>query len=195
MSDYWASDDPYCWSDASEVLKNRLGLKSSAPLQEAETAFVEARARAGLPSGRFSLTHYRACHTWLFGDVYDWAGSYRTVRLAKGSSVFCFPEHIDGQMKALFEDLKRGGFLRQTHRAEFVSRAAWFWSEINAIDPFREGNGRVQTLFLANMALSGGWYLDLTRLQPTPTIDAMIASFKAGSGVQLEDLVNDLIRA
>jgi cell filamentation protein len=75
--------------------------------------------------------------------------------LAKGQSVFCFPEHIDGQMKAVFTDLKSGGYLKQTSRLAFVERAAWFWSEINAIHPFREGNGRTQTLFLAEMALAG----------------------------------------
>jgi cell filamentation protein len=164
-------------------------------LSEAETALVETRAKAGLPNGRFSLTHYRACHRWLFGDLYDWAGTFRTVRLAKGQSVFCFPEHIDGQMRALFQSLKDQGHLAQTNRSEFVARAAWFWSELNAIHPFREGNGRTQTLFLANMALAGGWYLDLTRLAPKPTIDAMVASFKAGSGVSLEALIEQSIKA
>jgi cell filamentation protein len=126
--------------------------------------------------------------------VYDWAGQYRRVRLAKGESVFCFPEHIDSQMRALFGALRAGQYLGQTKRIAFVKRAAWFWSEINAIQPFREGNGRTQTLFLANMALADGWYLDLTRLAPEPTLLAMVASFKAGTGAPLEALVDGLIR-
>jgi cell filamentation protein len=115
------------------------------------------------------------------------------VRLAKGQSVFCFPEHIEGQLRALFGELKAGHYLKQTTCDDFVRRAAWFWSAINAVHPFREGNGRTQTLFLANMALAGGWYLDLTRLEPEPTIAAMIASFKAGSYAPLEALVDGLI--
>jgi cell filamentation protein len=195
MSDYWSPSDPYCWTDSADVLRNRLGIKAAENLAEAETGFVETRIRAGLPKGRFSVTHYRACHRWLFGDVYHWAGQYRTVRLSKGRSVFCYPEHIDSQMKTLFANLKSGGHLRQTSREAFVERAAWFWSELNAIHPFREGNGRTQTLFLAEMALAGGWYLDLTRLQPKPTIEAMVASFKAGSGGPLEALVDGLSRS
>jgi cell filamentation protein len=117
MSDYWALNDPYCWPERSGVLRNRLGLKDGQELSEAETAFVDARAKAGLPFGRFSLTHYRACHRWLFGDLYEWAGHYRTVRLAKGQSVFCFPEHIDGQMRTLFKDLKANDYLKQKSRA------------------------------------------------------------------------------
>jgi cell filamentation protein len=146
MSDYWSSDDPYCWL-GSNILRNKIGIRDQRRLQLVEADLVRARAIAGLPNGRFSLTHYRACHRWLFGDVYDWAGQYRRVRLAKGESVFCFPEHIDSQMRALFEALRAGQYLSQTERPAFVSRAAWFWSEINAIHPFREGNGRTQTLF------------------------------------------------
>lgn len=194
MSDYWVGNDPYCWPTSAGVLRNRLGLTASPELEEAETALVEARAIAGLPNGRFSVTHYRACHAWLFGDVYAWAGRYRRVRLAKGQSVFCFPEHIDGQMRALFLALKQGGYLAQKGRHDFVTRAAWFWSELTAIHPFREGNGRTQTLFLANLALAGGWYLDLTRLEPATTIAAIVGSFKAGNGVPLEALVGSLIK-
>jgi cell filamentation protein len=193
MSGYWANNDPYCWP-GTNILRNRLEIRDQSALDEAENGLVNVRAIAGLPNGRFSLTHYRACHRWLFGDVYDWAGQYRRVRLAKGESVFCFPEHIDSQMRALFGALRAGQYLGQTRRKAFVKRAAWFWSEINAIHPFREGNGRTQTLFLANMALAGGWYLDLTRLAPEPTLLAMVASFKAGTGAPLEALVDGLIR-
>jgi cell filamentation protein len=194
MTDYWASNDPYCWPNTSTLI-NKLNITDPIKLQAIESDAVRARADIGLPIGRFSLTPYRACHRWLFGDLCNWAGNYRTVRLAKGQSVFCFPEHIDGQMKALFQDLKASGCFKHDSRPEFIARAAWFWSELNAIHPFREGNGRTQTLFLANMALAGGWYLHLTRLQPAPTINAMIASFKAGSGKPLEALVDGLIRS
>jgi cell filamentation protein len=193
MTDYWAANDPYCWP-RSTCLQNRLNIFDPIKLQSVEGDLVRARADIGLPNGHFSLTHYKACHKWLFGDVYAWAGNYRTVRLAKSQSVFCFPEHIEGQMRALFTDLKQSGFLAQTDRAHFVARTAWFWSELNAIHPFREGNGRAQTLFIANLALSGGWYLDLTRLKPAPTISAMAASFQKGDGTPLEPLIEGLIK-
>jgi cell filamentation protein len=192
MSGYWTHNDPYCWPQTN-ILRNRLEIRDQSALDEAENGLVNVRAIAGFPNGRFSLTHYRACHRWLFGDVYDWAGNYRTVRLAKSQSVFCFPEHIDSQMRQLFGELKAQNFLRQSCRDAFVKRAAWFWSQLNAIHPFREGNGRTQTLFLANIALAGGWYLDLTRLAPKPTLSAMIASFKTGHGGPLEVLIDGLI--
>ena len=193
MTVYWSGNDPYCWPNTT-TLRNRLNITASIKLQSVESDLVRARADLGLPAGRFSLTHYRSCHKWLFGDVYAWAGNYRSVRLTKVESVFCFPEFIDCQMRALFLGLKQTNFLCQKDPVEFVQRAAHFWSEINAIHPFREGNGRTQTLFLAQMALDGGWFLDLTRLLPEPTIAAMTASFKTGNGKPLEPLIEGLIR-
>jgi fido (protein-threonine AMPylation protein) len=41
-------------------------------------------------------------------DVYDWAGTYRTVRISKGENSFCYPEHIPSQMNALFQKIRNG---------------------------------------------------------------------------------------
>jgi cell filamentation protein len=38
----------------------------------------------------------------------------------------------------------------------WVHRAAYFLGEINAVHPFREGNGRTQREFIRELALAGG---------------------------------------
>jgi cell filamentation protein len=38
--------------------------------------------------GHFDTAHFREIHRYLFQDVYDWAGEYRTVEFSKGSSAF-----------------------------------------------------------------------------------------------------------
>jgi cell filamentation protein len=63
---------------------------------------VTARGLEPLPAGRFTPTHLRAIHRHLFQDVYAWAGRYRTIRISKGNSMFCYPEHIDVQIRSLF---------------------------------------------------------------------------------------------
>ena len=50
------------------------------------------RADEALPGGRLAVPHYKAIHRHLFQDVYAWAGQYRTVRIAKDGSAFCYPE-------------------------------------------------------------------------------------------------------
>src|SRR4029453_6361106 len=95
-----------------------------------------------LPAGRLSARHYRAIHHHLFRDVYSWAGRYRMVRLTKGRSTFCYPEHIAAEMTRLLSALRRAQFLPRLYVDEFAAQAAHFLAELNAIHPFRKGNGR-----------------------------------------------------
>jgi cell filamentation protein len=135
---YAAIADPYCYPGTT-VLKNRLGLRDQARLDAFEKEVTSARADADVPSGRLSYRHYRAIHRHLFQDVYSWAGRIRTVRISKGGNPFCYPEHIDREMKRLFADLQTWKFLRGLGAAEFAAGAAHFLAEVNAIHPFREG--------------------------------------------------------
>jgi cell filamentation protein len=173
---YQADPDPYCYPDSS-VLKNRAFLTTEAELEEFETAMTFARSEEPLPRGRLSASHYRAIHHHLFQDVYAWAGKDRTVRLSKGDSTFCYPEHIGAEMKRVFSWLNQENFLRGQSLPKFARNAAHFLAELNAIHPFREGNGRTQLTFLALLADQAGHPLDLDRLDPERTLDAMIKSF------------------
>ena len=130
-----------------------------------------------MPNGKLSVTHYRAVHRHLFQDIYAWAGEYRTVRIAKGKSLFCFPENIASEMRGLFADFRNAQCLRGTTRKEFASGAAHFLATLNAIHPFREGNGRAQLTFIVMLAEQAGHRLDLDRLVPDAFLRAMIWSF------------------
>lgn len=187
---YQVQVDPYCYPD-SDVLKNKAGLESGAALEAFETAMTFARSEEPLPPGRLSVRHYRAVHHHLFQDVYPWAGKFRTVRLAKGASTFCYPENIAGEMTALFAGLQQHQFLRHRTASEFAKVAAHFLSELNAIHPFREGNGRTQLTFLALLADRAGHPLDLDKLDPEATLAAMIASFN-GDGQSLTAVIGTL---
>ena len=66
------------------------------------------------------------------------------MRIAKGDSMFCYPEYISEQMSGLFVELKAKRFLRELTPNAFAVAAARFLSTLNAIHPFRDGNGRAQ---------------------------------------------------
>ena len=138
-----AHRDPYCYKGTS-VLKNRQGIRSQDRLTRLETAVVAQRALEPLPRGTFGTRHYRAIHRHLFADIYRWAGSYRTVRIGKGASMFCYPEYIDAEMTKLFSGLIGAQYFQGLSADGFSMRAAEFLAELNAIHPFREGNGRTQ---------------------------------------------------
>jgi cell filamentation protein, protein adenylyltransferase len=189
---YEAEPDPYCYPNSS-VLKNKAGLTTQDTLEQFETAMTFARSEEPLPSGRLSPTHYRAIHYHLFQDVYAWAGKDRTVRLSKGKSAFCYPEHIAAEMKRVFASLKEQSFLRDQSLENFAKNAAHFLAELNAIHPFREGNGRTQLTFLALLADQAGHPLDLEKLEPDATLNAMIKSFN-GNEKPLAAVIKELAK-
>lgn len=173
---YVVPDDAYCYKGTT-VLKNKAGLRRQDDLDRFEAIMTAQRFEEPVPSGRFGAAHYRALHRHIFQDVYTWAGRLRTVRIIKGESAFCYPEHIPGQLQQLFAELKRADGLRGLEANAFAERAAAFLATLNAIHAFRDGNGRAQTAFLVLLAYKAGHPLDMGRFRPGAFRDGMIASF------------------
>jgi cell filamentation protein len=178
---YEAIPDPYCYPGTT-VLINKLGTRDPAELQAFETTMSALRGEEPSPRGQLGYAHYRAIHRHLFQDVYRWAGRIRTVRISKGDSMFCYPENIDAQMGKLFSSLKDASHLHGLDPAAFAHSAARFLSDLNAIHPFREGNGRTQLAYLVLLAEAAGHRLDLERLDAAAMFTAMVESFKGDEG-------------
>jgi cell filamentation protein len=188
---YDATDDPYCY-DGTSVLKNRLGLRTEGELTEFEHAISSQRAEEPLPSGDLDQQHYCALHRHLYQDVYDWAGELRTVRTSKGGNMFCYPENIAAQLKKLFGALAAARQFRELDADGFAGAAAHFLAELNAIHPFREGNGRTQLAFLKLIATTAGHRMEFSRLDAPAMLQAMIESF-SGHEEPLRRLIRQLI--
>jgi cell filamentation protein len=175
------------------VLINKLWLRDQAKLNAFEAEITTQRAAEPFPAGRLSYAHYRAMHRHLFQDVYTWAGNLRTVRISKEGSMFCYPEHIDGEMRKLFGRLRDSRYFRGLRLDEFARRVAHFLSELNAIHPFREGNGRTQLALLILLAEHAGHSLALNNLDPTAMLAAMVTSF-SGRETKLRKLIETMVR-
>jgi cell filamentation protein len=188
---YAAHHDPYCYPGTT-VLINRLGLRNQSELNAFEAEVSAERATQSLPAGSLSYAHYRAIHRHLFGDVYAWAGKVRTVRISKRDSAFCYPEHIDREMRRLFGTLSVQRYLKGLDARTFAVRAAHFLAELNAIHPFREGNGRTQLSFLVEFAERAGHSIPMGDLKPKAVLKAFVASFK-GNERPLRDIIERAI--
>ena len=158
------------------VLRNIPGFRVADELERFEYTASMQRAAEPLPAGTATATHYRVIHRHLFRDVYAWAGRYRTVRIAKGGSMFCYPGHIADQMRPLFAKRWPARPAEAATIAEFVGQAALLLSELNAIHLFRDGNGRARMVFLALLADRAGHGLDLAHIRPKAFVAATIAS-------------------
>jgi cell filamentation protein len=175
---YDSTDDPYCYPRTT-VLKNRRNLRSQGELDRFETAITAQRFSEPLPAGKLTEQHYQRVHQHLFRDVYSWAGQYREgVGISKGDSTFCYPEYIPNEMKKLFAGLRRDNFPEEPVRGAVRSEGGEFLANLNAIHPFRDGNGRSQVAFMALVAVAVGHPLRLSRVEPDDFKAAMIRSFK-----------------
>jgi cell filamentation protein len=188
---YDAVSDAYCYPRTT-VLKNRAGLRNQTDLDFFEEEATAQRFAEPLPVGKFDLRHLCATHRHLFQDVYAWAGSLRTVRISKGGSAFCYPENLDRELGRLFADLAKQNNLAGLDADAFAERAAHFLADLNAIHPFREGNGRTQLSFVAALADQAGYPLALDRIVPEAMLEATIASF-GGSEKPLANVIRGLI--
>lgn len=188
---YEIEADHYCYP-GTNVLKNKLDLKDPAELAAFEAEITNQRAQEPFPEGGFDYAHYLSIHRHLFQDVYEWAGKRRDIRIGKDGNWFCFPEHIDDQMNRLFAELAEDRYLTDLDDAAFAKKAAHHLAELNAIHPFREGNGRTQLSFLTLLADQAGHPLKMDRLDPTLMLEATIMSFGGDEGA-LEKLLASLL--
>lgn len=191
MSRYDAFEDPACYAGTS-VLKNKANIQDQAELDQYEQLMFLSRAEEELPDGEVDYAHYQAIHHHFFQDVYDWAGQTRTVRTAKGGNWFCYPEYIEAEMARIFAALAEEDHLIDQERDVFIRRAAHFIAEINAVHPFREGNGRCQLTLLSILVETSGRIFDEDRLDPDAFMAAMIESF-ANDNQRLEACISEFV--
>lgn len=172
-------DTRYCYPE-SDVLTNKLNIKDDALLLEAErkiTAIRMIEASKKRIRGRFDFEHLKRIHFFIFRDVYDWAGQVRTVNISKGNQ-FCRVEFIEGQANELLEKLQQEHCLKGLQTKEEVSkRLAYYLGELNAIHPFREGNGRSQRMFVEHLAHSLGYKIDFGKINRDEMLKASIQAF------------------
>ena len=155
------SRDPYAYP-GTDVLINKLDIRDPEALKlaDADLAYQRLDEMYDDPvTGAFDLDHLRAIHRRLFGDLYAWAGERRTVAIAKDYSLFALPAYLAQVADALFGELRREHYLVGLPKDELVARLAYYLGELNALHPFREGNGRTQREFIRLLALQAGFHV------------------------------------
>ena len=187
-------EDPYS-DPATGVLYNKLGLVTAADLEAAEREITHAALillDESPVSPSYDLPHLREIHKRIFGDIYEWAGQIRTVAIAKGA-VFCLPQYIDSSAAIIFRELHDEDCLRGLRRDAFVGRLAYYLGEVNALHPFREGNGRAQRVFFGQVARDAGFTLAWQHLDPVRNVEASAAIMR-GDPEPMSEMLDALVR-
>lgn len=168
--------DPYCYPN-SRVLKNRFNIHDQETLHNIERDLSNLRNQELFNSplvGHYDFDHLKRIHKYLFQDIYEWAGEVRTVDIAKGN-LFCRCFAIESEADRIFTELRNEKYLKNLSIYELAERLAYYLAEINALHPFREGNGRTQREFIRQLAYQNNLFLSYVGI----TADEMIAASKA----------------
>ena len=184
MSRYDA-DDTYCYP-GTDVLRNKAEITNAEDLDTYEGELSTLRSIEILESpiaGQFDLAHLQRIHLALFQDVYDWAGKIRTVDISRGNSRFANVRFIESAANEIFNKLARENWLNGLDADALSKRLAHYLSEINALHPFREGNGRVQRIFISQLSLSAGYQLDYSDLEQEQIYQAMELAFNGDESI------------
>ncbi len=163
MSRYDISGSQGALQPGSEqgVLANKLGITRPEDMNEAELVLLQKLyvevLREHLPPGRISALHLRRWHRRWLGNVYDWAGQYRTVNMSKDG----FPFAPAAQLPRLMQIFDTEYLARYTpcmgmDHETLVDAIAILHVEFILMHPFREGNGRLSRLLADVMAVQAG---------------------------------------
>jgi cell filamentation protein len=157
--------DPYL-DLQSGVLRNRLGITDAAELARAEAELTSYRLielRADPLPGGYDLPHLQAFHRHIFPTAGE-----------------------------VFARLARDHHLRGRDHAGFVDGLTALLAEVNALHPFREGNGRTQRAFLAQLARDAGYRIRWADMDPGTNFAASAAA-RDGDTTPLRGMLERLV--
>ncbi|MGE3341215.1 MAG: Fic/DOC family protein [Candidatus Altimarinota bacterium] len=96
-------------------------------------------------------------HEQFLSPLYSWAGKFRTVDISKGNTLFASCRFIPELLKEFDKQLRKHLPKKDDSKKDISVKLSYIHNELNAIHPFREGNGRTLRLFLDLLAIDTGY--------------------------------------
>ncbi|MDR0818739.1 MAG: Fic family protein [Oscillospiraceae bacterium] len=188
--------DFYCYPN-TKVLMNRFDIREQDKLSSVEREITFAKTfymQANPFKGALDLKYLQKIHKFIFEDVYTWAGLLRGGGgfMYKGDAMFCRADLIITYADSVFGKLRNEKWLRGLDRAAFIERLAYFMGEVNALHPFREGNGRTQRAFFQELTHRAKYDLDFGKVDGSELLQADIDAYNKDF-VPLISLLNTMV--
>ena len=182
-------DSAYCYPNSS-VLINKLNIRNARKLLAAEIDLTSIRLQeleSNPLRGSFDFLHLRRIHKYIFQDLYTWAGEVRTVEIGKGN-LFCTTACIDSYAACIFDKYFRQCYDVKENKGQFVETLAKNYGDLNALHPFREGNGRAQREFARVVCKECGYDFRLACTTHAEILAASKLSFNTGNHTGLSEI-------
>lgn len=159
------------WEDylqpGTDVLRNKLGITDEDELRAAEYQITGARQVELLvnPTPGFDRDHLRELHHHLFQDLYDWAGQYREVGMAKQGVDFPRVDQID-EFVVQAEEVYASTRWSDLDADQTADQLGKVYSWLNTAHPFREGNGRTMRVVMHQALARTPYAIDFDQIKP-----------------------------
>jgi len=125
------------------ILKNKLNITDQVELAKAEEKISKQKAKQLFDSGDINKAEVGTfaglafIHTYLFSEIYDFAGKIRDVNIAKGDFSFAPVMYLKASLNHI-------DAMPQDNFDAIIEK----YVEMNIAHPFREGNGRATRIWL-----------------------------------------------
>ncbi|MGP4978726.1 Fic/DOC family protein [Brachybacterium tyrofermentans] len=151
------------------TMRNLAGLRDAALLKDFEYSMTAMRQTqldleiVEIPK-TYDSAHLQAIHQHLFQDVYEWAGEFRTVDIAKAGKAFAQlgTGDLDRYLEHVVDRVAETPWARLDEEG-FVSAISDVYSHLNQAHPFREGNGRTSKVFLEHITQQSQFVLNFNQ--------------------------------
>lgn len=163
-------EDPYVLEDGT--LKNKLGITDYQELKQAETdiGYVKLINANQELHEECTPEFLKRVHKHIFGDIFEWAGEYRTVPLYKTELVipglsleYAKPKDIDIKLNAEMKKMKQFDW-SEKNIDEITKNFSGFIAKMWRVHPFRDGNTRAILTFSSIFAKQHGFEMDMSSL-------------------------------
>ena len=192
--EYVPPADEFSLYPPTSSLVNYFSIKERSKLRRVEAFMANIRSAEILTEtvqNTYDFEYLKSIHERMFGDVYPSAGMIRTTVAAK-RTVFCSPEYIDSAAEDIFTRLRKDRYLANLDRETFINDLAFYMGEVEALHPFRDGNGRAARLFFYQLSMNAGYDIDWSLIDADRLLEADISAID-GDYQLLIDVLEEVV--
>ena len=191
---FTAPSHEFSYYPDNATLINYFSITERKKLRRVEASIANFRTAEMLTEtvqNTYDFAYLKGIHARMFGDIYPSAGQIRTNTAAK-RTVFCNPEFIESAAEDIFIRLRKDHYLINLDRMTFINDLAFFMGEVEALHPFRDGNGRAARLFFYQLSMNAGYDIDWAHVDPDRLLEADISAID-GDYQLLIDVLEEVV--
>jgi cell filamentation protein len=158
--------DPYLYEDAA-VLRNLGNIKDAAELKQAESDITKHSLSMvyGRRFDKFNTNTICDIHRTIFMHLYEWAGEFRTIPIAKREDIlggdtvrYAYPKEIKKELDATVKEIAK--LKKADDKKDLIFKIVRLTAKLWQTHPFREGNTRTIIVFAILLAEHLGIEID-----------------------------------